>query len=155
MIPKIRRILYTTDLSPNSDYVFRYAVSSAEMHNAKMDILYVSQDTPVVFPDGGVVEGFRKEKSSILAAIKKWVEDFVRTELKEKTDLAGRIASITVVEGNPVVEILRKADEWKPDLLIMGTHGKGTIAQTFLGSAATDILQRSRVPVFIVPLPKT
>lgn len=155
MIPKIRKILYTTDLSPNSDHVFRYAVSSAEMHDAKLDILYVSRDTPVVFPDGVAIGSFPEGKTSILAKIERRVADFIRTELKERTDLAGRIASITVVEGNPVVEILRKADEWKPDLLIMGTHGKGTIAQTFLGSAAAAILQRSRVPVFIVPLPKT
>ena len=43
MIPKINRILYTTDLSLNAAYVFRYALNSAEKHNAKIDVLHVVQ----------------------------------------------------------------------------------------------------------------
>ena len=40
MIPKIRKILYATDLSPNSAYAFRYAINSAIMHDAKIIILH-------------------------------------------------------------------------------------------------------------------
>ena len=43
MIPKINKILYTTDLSLNASYVFRYALNSAEKHNAKIHILHVVQ----------------------------------------------------------------------------------------------------------------
>ena len=38
MILKIKKILYTTDLSENSVYVFRYALNSAGMHNTRIDI---------------------------------------------------------------------------------------------------------------------
>ena len=41
MIPNIKRILYTTDLSPNSEYAFRYAINSAIKHDAKIIILHV------------------------------------------------------------------------------------------------------------------
>ena len=34
MIPKIKNILYATDLSKNSAYAFRYAVISAQKHKA-------------------------------------------------------------------------------------------------------------------------
>ncbi len=50
--------------------------------------------------------------------------------------------------------ILQKADELKSDILIMGTHGKGLIAYTFLGSVAQEVLQRIRIPVFVIPIPK-
>jgi nucleotide-binding universal stress UspA family protein len=36
----------------------------------------------------------------------------------------------------------------------MGTHSKGIIANTFLGSTAKRVLGRTRKPVFIIPLPK-
>jgi nucleotide-binding universal stress UspA family protein len=36
----------------------------------------------------------------------------------------------------------------------MGTHSKGTIANTFLGSTAKRVLRRTRKPVLIIPLPK-
>jgi nucleotide-binding universal stress UspA family protein len=41
MIPKINKILYATDLSKNSAYAFRYAIKSAEVHDAKIDILNI------------------------------------------------------------------------------------------------------------------
>lgn len=39
MIPKIRRILYATDLSINSAYAFRYTINSAKQHDAEIVIL--------------------------------------------------------------------------------------------------------------------
>ena len=47
MIPKIKKILYTTDLSLNSAYVFRYALNSAIKHDAKIDILHVLEPVGV------------------------------------------------------------------------------------------------------------
>ena len=41
MIPQIKRILYTTDLSDNSTFVFRYAINSAKKHDASIIILHV------------------------------------------------------------------------------------------------------------------
>jgi len=35
----------------------------------------------------------------------------------------------------------------------LGTHGKGLLEQTFLGSVAHSVLDRAKKPVFIVPLP--
>jgi nucleotide-binding universal stress UspA family protein len=46
------------------------------------------------------------------------------------------------------------ADELNCDVIIMGTHAKGIIANTFLGSTAKRVLRRTRKPVFIIPLPK-
>jgi hypothetical protein len=41
MLPQIKRILYATDLSDNSAFVFRYAINSAKHHDAGMTILHV------------------------------------------------------------------------------------------------------------------
>ena len=41
MIPKIKRILYATDLSDNSAYAFRYAINEALKHDAEVIILHV------------------------------------------------------------------------------------------------------------------
>ena len=46
MIPKIKKILYATDLSPNSAYVFRYAINSAIKHDADIIILHVFERIP-------------------------------------------------------------------------------------------------------------
>jgi len=41
MIPNIQKILYATDLSPNSVYALRYAMTSAIKHDADIIILHV------------------------------------------------------------------------------------------------------------------
>ena len=46
MIPQIKKILYTTDLSDNSAYVFRYAMNSAKRHDADIIILHVVEHIP-------------------------------------------------------------------------------------------------------------
>jgi nucleotide-binding universal stress UspA family protein len=41
MFPIISKILYATDLTPNSAYVFRYALDTAKKHDARIVILHV------------------------------------------------------------------------------------------------------------------
>jgi len=48
---------------------------------------------------------------------------------------------------------LKAADKEGCDAIVLGTHGKGFLTQTFLGSVADSVLERSRKPVFIIPLP--
>ena len=40
MIPKIKKILYATDLSKNSEYAFYYAVDMAKRHDAEIVFLH-------------------------------------------------------------------------------------------------------------------
>ena len=42
------------------------------------------------------------------------------------------------------------ADDGKFDLLVMGSHGHGTFANLVMGSVATQVLARSKVPVLLV-----
>jgi nucleotide-binding universal stress UspA family protein len=65
-----------------------------------------------------------------------------------------RVADILTCEGYPAEIILKKADELDCDVIVMGSHGKGIISQTFLGSVSKRVLRRTRKPVFIIPLPK-
>jgi len=46
MISTIKKILYATDLSPNSAYVFRYAINTAIKHDADIIILHVFERIP-------------------------------------------------------------------------------------------------------------
>ena len=65
------------------------------------------------------------------------------------------ISDILVSTGHAAEEILSTADEKECDLIVLGTHGKGFLAHTFLGSVASAVLHRTRKPVFIIPLPSS
>lgn len=160
MIPKIQKILYATDLSSNSVYALRYAMNSAIKHGAEIIILHVLEK---VDPARHVMldlyeERYQKLLNEHLTAtkdiIKKSLKKLRDEELKDFPEFEDNRISIEVCEGYPAEKILSKSQELNCDEIIMGTHSKGIIANTFLGSVAKRVLRRTRKPVLIIPLPK-
>ena len=59
---------------------------------------------------------------------------------------------IQVPYGHPVEEILRITEEEQDDtLIVMGSQGRGFLAQVFLGSVSHQVVRRAPVPVLLVP----
>ena len=154
MIPKIKRILYTTDLSPNSAYAFRYAINSAKKHDANIIILHVVEEMAPFFEAERLKAISEKKIDEAMDRIRKRLKIFCDRELKDDPECADRVVSIEICQGYPPEEILKKVDELNCDVIVMGTHGKGIIRHSFLGSAAGKVLRRVRKPVFIIPLPE-
>ena len=154
MMPKIKKILYATDLSPNSDYAFRYAINSAKKHDAEVIILYVVEERAPFFDEERLKEISDKKIADATDLIKKRLKIFCDKELKDDPQYADKAISIEVCKGYPPEEILREADASDCDIIVMGTHGKGVIRHSFLGSVAQKVLRRVRKPVFIIPLPE-
>ena len=162
MIPEVQKILYATDLSDNSAYAFQYAMNSAKKHNAGIIILHVLEKlSPTTralagpYLDEGQQEKIlKKDVKHAIGKIRKRLKILCDKELKDDPECEDRVESIEVCEGYPADEILRKADELNCDAIVMGTHGKGIIWNTFLGSVTKRVLRRVRKPVFIIPLPK-
>jgi nucleotide-binding universal stress UspA family protein len=154
MIPEIKKILYTTDLSPNSAYAFRYAINSAKKHDATIIILHVVEEMAPFFQEKRLKTISEKKITEAMDRIRNQLKIFCDRELKDDPECADRVVSIEVCQGYPPEEILKKADELNCDVIVMGTHGKGVIRHSFLGSAAQKVLRRVRKPVFIIPLPE-
>lgn len=53
------------------------------------------------------------------------------------------------VWGMPATKLIEKADEWKPDLLVVGSHGRGTLGRFFLGSVSQKVLHEAHCSVRI------
>lgn len=162
MIPRIKNILYTTDLSKNSAYAFRYAINSAQKHDAQIHILHVIETTSpsterlleTVLSHDKIEKVRQETKESLIRQIENRLTEFAKRELKDDPDTLERVATIMVRIGDPAEEILKKAEETNCDIVIMGTHGKGVITHAFLGSVSEKVLHRISKPVFIIPLPK-
>ena len=162
MIPRIKRILYTTDLSDNSAYVFRYAINSAKKHDASIIILHVLE--PLSATTNAIVDPYLTEEQEkkiskekiayVRDLIQKRLKLFCEKELNNDPDSVDRVESIELSEGFPAEIILRKADEFNCDAIVLGTHGKGFIRNTFLGNTSKRVLRRTRKTVFIIHLPK-
>jgi nucleotide-binding universal stress UspA family protein len=162
MIPQIKRILYTTDLSDNSTGVFKYAMNSAKKYDARIIILHVSEplsDTvnavTLTYLKEGQLNKISEERLGYARdRIQKQLKIICEKELENDPKCADRVESIELCEGFAPEVILKKADEFDCDVIVMGTHGKGFIRNTFLGSTSKRVLRRTRKPAFIIPLPK-
>ncbi len=158
MIPQIKKILYASDLSKNSAYAFYYAIDLAQRRGAKITILHVVEALRPMIRFHSTkreeLEYYEAEKSADLELIKKRLEDICkRVDEQIGTSAVQLVSHILVRVGHPVEEILKAGDEEQCDLFILGTHGKGFLKQTFLGSVSRMVLDRSRKPVLIIPLP--
>jgi CPA2 family monovalent cation:H+ antiporter-2 len=54
-----------------------------------------------------------------------------------------------IEEGEAVPVINAACGRWDPDLLVMGSHGRGPIAELFLGSTAASTLRSARCDVLV------
>ena len=161
MLQNYKNILYATDLTPNSDYAFKHAVLMARQSQAKIHLLHVVPEidagfrsyVSAVMGEGKLeaFEGQHEEQARIDMKLR--LEKFAQEELEDHPEDLKNIAGIEVVHGHAVTEILLAADRLNVDVIVMGTHGKGTKGHTFLGSVAEKVLHKSKKPVFVIPIP--
>jgi len=161
MIPQIKKILYGTDLSKNSAYALFYAVDLAKRHDARIIILHAIQPVPHLYTYGESFQAERilmkskeEEQKTDIDEIRNRLQQICsNVEVQAGPPCVDLVSKILVPLGNPVEKILKIADEEDCDVIVLGTHGKGFLRQTFLGSVAGSVLERTRKPVFIIPLP--
>ena len=156
MIPQIKKILYATDLSKNSSYAFFYATDVARRHDARIVILHAIEPVPAYAAayTGITDELKQKQQEEIVEEIRKRLGEFCKkTEAQIGTPCVELVSKILVPRGHPPEEILNAANEEGCDVIVLGTHGKGFLAHTFLGSVSNAVLHRAQKPVFIIPLP--
>ncbi|MGB3343220.1 MAG: universal stress protein [Aequorivita sp.] len=56
-----------------------------------------------------------------------------------------------IPEGNPLEDILKTAENWKDDLLVLGRHGRTGLKHLFTGSVAERVLHHTNIPIMVVP----
>ena len=168
----VKKILYATDLSENARFAFAYAVSLANLYGAGLTLLHVLPEVPESLD--AAVEGYisadhwekikqrhfddaretltRKRRDHM--AIKEVLDQFCEDAKSSKKESPFVTDDILVVWGNPVEQILLQADEKNCDLIVMGTHGRGSLADAMIGSTARRIVRRSKKPVLVIRLPE-
>ncbi|MDA9445256.1 MULTISPECIES: universal stress protein [unclassified Bradyrhizobium] len=61
--------------------------------------------------------------------------------------------SLRVGEGGPMQIITRAVEEKRPDMLVMGTHGRSGLLRALIGSVTEEVLRSLNVDVLVVPPP--
>ena len=55
--------------------------------------------------------------------------------------------SAEATSGSPASEVIRRADEWKPELIVVGSHGRNALGRFVLGSVSQKVVTEARSSV--------
>jgi len=88
-----------------------------------------------------------------VCALGDWLERPLRAYLEKRAgelQSFGIKASPLVVQGDAANEILHLAEKNGVELIIISTHGRTGFSHWPLGNIASKVLQRSRIPIFLI-----
>jgi nucleotide-binding universal stress UspA family protein len=132
-------VLLAVDGSTCSTNAARVGLGVARAHGADVHAVHAVQPRRRAWDSAAEAEDRRERGEAVLAAV---------------ADLAGD-AGVTVethlVEGDPPAAIVETATACGADVVVAGRHGRGNLGERLLGSVAQRVLQRSDVPVLVVP----
>jgi nucleotide-binding universal stress UspA family protein len=145
-----RNVLGAIDMSEPSANAIRAANSIGLIADEGVTFLHA------FFPLGkGKLVEARIERSAIdkyVAGERQWAIDELVTFLAAN-EFSGSQSSLKVEEGEGFAVISQAVEEMKPDLLILGTHGRSWPLKALLGSVTEEALRRLDVDILAVPPP--
>jgi nucleotide-binding universal stress UspA family protein len=168
MVPIIKKILFTTDLSENSKHAFTYAAALATLHRADIIMLHVMEESTSsinkhianLFGEERWQQMQEEHKQTARDSIigKRKTFDVIQNALasfsvftdKTTAAISFEKQDILVREGNVIGEILDAALENHCDLIVMGSH-IGLLGKTAVGGVTKGVLNQTKIPVLIVP----
>ncbi len=142
-----RRIPVAVDFSAGSDEALTQAITLAKRIHAELELVYVLEAGVDVFLAG--LTAFDSDPVDIHAGLARELANRA-ARAREK----GIACRTLVLEGNPSIEVTRRARDIEPELVVVGTHGRTGLSHVLLGSVAEKIVQRSICPVLTVPFSK-
>ena len=151
MTIQIKKILFPTDFSENSEHALNYALILAKLTQAELQLLHVIE--PLTYPPAGELFGPMLDEVELTmkmeVAFQRQLDERVATLKNEYPRVYGRQAT-----GNPFLEIIRAAHEGGFDMIIMGTHGRSGLAHVLIGSVAEKVVREGPCPVLTVKHPE-
>ena len=166
---EIKKILYATDLSETAVHAFSYAVSLANLYGAGITILHVLAEFPgEQFITNMITantwkaikeQHYSEARDRLIGkkrdhiAIKEVLQAFTEEVKADEEDQTFVTDEILIKDGAPAEIIVQTAIEQNCDLVVMGTHGHGAIADVLIGSTAKWVIKQSPIPVLVIRLP--
>jgi nucleotide-binding universal stress UspA family protein len=149
--PLWRSILVPMDFSAPSEAAFAYALRLAEISKAVVHVCHV-------IPIPHVLDAFYERGLEQPESVKH-IKQRVRKRLKEIVLATGASVAprLYFKEGKAAEGVLEEATKLKPDLIVMGTHGRRGAKRFLLGSVAEAVVRRASCPVLTLrsALPST
>ncbi|HSP32962.1 MAG TPA: universal stress protein [Thermoanaerobaculia bacterium] len=139
------RILVPVDLGEASSAHVQYAALFARRFGAEITLLY-ADEVAALF--GGFDSEFVGMHIPAGEQVAKQ-ENLLRSVASRHA--GGIPSSVVAIPGPAVATIVRIAEETKPDLVVMGSHGGTSWRRAITGSVADGVIRAAMQPVLVIP----
>jgi len=146
-----KRILVPIDGSPTAEAGLKEAIRMAQLMQASLRMIHVVDELSFAL----TVDAYRYHAGELL--------DLTRKNGAKLLETAVNTARAAGVEADSVLyenldrtvhqRVMDEADDWKADLIVLGTHGRRGVRRAVLGSSAETIMRGAAVPVLLVRAP--
>lgn len=139
-------ILVGIDFSAGSELALTTAVALAQRLGASLHVVHVFEPLTAIPTEAPRFMGIEAQLES-----EKLRQRNLCTELCERL-VADRVeCAIDIIEAMALDGLLEAIEKLKPELVVVGSHGRGVLKRMLLGSVSTALCKHSPVPVVVVP----
>jgi nucleotide-binding universal stress UspA family protein len=131
----IDSIICAIDYSEHATRSLQAAIALARRLGADLQVLHVCPE-PFTYPGLPDISVYHVSTPEPTAHAQAQMDKFL-----EGIDTHGVRVSTCLRSGAPSATIVKTCHEQRPDLLVIGKHGKGGIVELLMGGVATDILR--------------
>ncbi|MCK9451968.1 MAG: universal stress protein [Bacteroidales bacterium] len=152
------KIILSTDFSAENEMLFPYAIDLLKEAGGEIILFHAFMDQILMgdssFPGGLDSDTFFNRE--LLIEMEEQAGRFMqeKQQLLEQKISGAKLHHIKVTPvlkgGDPEMELIQLTEKEQPDLVLMGTHGKGK--KSFLeGSMAKSVMTKLNVPLLSIP----
>jgi nucleotide-binding universal stress UspA family protein len=147
-VRRFEKIVVGTDFSACSMHALRIASDIAARSKARLIVAHVTPSSwslPM-----GLTQGVGSEGAHWLELLQREARERL-DEFVDKARVEGfRADEKSLLIGSPAQSLLHYANEHAVDLMVLGTHGRSSLARMMLGSVTETVVHNARVPVLTV-----
>lgn len=135
-----KRILIAIDDKPTAQYVAEQGLQLGKQLNAQIAVISVADTKTMTEGDITPDEMAELIKSDLKKNQKRIIDNVFKGDVMSFFE-----------EGTPDENILKVAEDWKADLIVMGKHSVKGISGVFAGSVTKNVTRHAKIPVMIIP----
>ncbi|MCK4709921.1 MAG: universal stress protein [Gammaproteobacteria bacterium] len=151
------KILVTIDFSDITEKVLHQTEALAKSMHAEICLLHVAEPNPdhIVYDyDPAAMYAVDPTEIRDKIAQRFHKEHKLLQQYADELRNSGLNCKALMVQGETVEMILKGVEKLSIDFIVAGSYGKGMISQIFLGSTSEELIKKTSVPVYLVPVDK-
>jgi nucleotide-binding universal stress UspA family protein len=130
------------ELAPESIPAIEDAAALAESFAAPLDVVHVTELPPYLV------------RHASLAAETERALEHELAQLTSRASTGSAKLSTHLLLGRTGAALTERVRASEADLVVMRTHGRGTLERFFLGSVTEHLIRKGGVPVMVLPAPR-